>query len=188
MGMDKNQNNRPVPAVIDPGAVGYSLSGRELLELALWLEKSGIEFYRLLSEEAKEQDLRAFFLRLMGMEMQHELLILQMISAEPPAPTKKFPFDETLTHREYFIYLRSLVEKKIFPQDFEFLAELDHYHQPGDALARALQIEEQTIKLFRTLAGFTLPYKSQATIVKLIAEEESHLEEIRKILNSINSG
>ncbi|HUT52415.1 MAG TPA: ferritin family protein [bacterium] len=170
---------------VDPTRINLGLSSREFLEMALWLEKAGIEFYRLLSEEAKEESLRIFFLRLIGMELDHQRLIQDMLTAEPLIEAKKAGFDETLTHREFFVHLRGMLQKKVFPQSLEFLTELDRYKSPRDALDQALAIETESIKLYKNLAEFKLPYKSQSTIAKLIAEEESHIEEINKIIESM---
>jgi rubrerythrin len=167
------------------GGIGLGLSSREVLELALWLEKAGLEFYRLLSEETKEEPLRNFFLRLMGMELDHQRLIQDMLTAEPLAAAKKAGFDETLTHREFFIHLREMLQKRVFPRSLVFLTELDRYKTPRDALAMALALETESVKLYQGLAGFKLPYQSQSTIVRLITEEESHIEEVNKIIESL---
>jgi len=49
----------------------------------LWLERCGAEFYRFLSESQERDGLRRFYLRLMGMEMEHENQILQWLRTAP---------------------------------------------------------------------------------------------------------
>jgi rubrerythrin len=170
---------------VDPAGISLGLSAREILELALWLEKAGMEFYRLLSEESREESLRIFFLRLMGMELGHQRMVQDMIEGEPLAGDRKAGFDESLTHREFFIHLRDMLQKKVFPQSLQFLTELDRYKSPRDALAMALAIETEAVKLYKNLARFNLPYKSKSVIIKLIAEEEGHIEEVNKIIKSM---
>lgn len=164
------------------------LTAREVLEAAYWLEKSGIEFFRMLSETVEHEKLRQFFLRLMGMEMEHEKLVREMMDdlGDAPERPEKLGFDESLTHREYFLHMRAMVEKNVFPQEFSFFADLDGYTSPEDALPMARKIEERTIELYRSLSRFKMPYRKQAVIKKLITEEESHLEEIEKILAAVS--
>lgn len=165
--------------------IRLDLTPREHLELALWLEKSGLEFYRLLSEESKEGRLRDFFLRLAGMEMAHEKIIRDLMISLAPQEPVKLPFDETLSRREFFLHLRSLTEKDVFPHDFRFLAQLEQFKEPKDALPAALQIEEKAIHLYRTLSEFKLSVQAHGVLQRLVHEEEKHAAEIKAILKSV---
>jgi rubrerythrin len=49
-------------ATVPPIQFKLELSPRELLELALWLERCGVEFYRFLAEEQSREKLRGFYL------------------------------------------------------------------------------------------------------------------------------
>ena len=186
--MDSDHNNKNKSNSSRASPVKLDLKPREILELALWLEKTGVEFYRMLSEDEKlTEDVRGLFLRLMGMEMEHERLVREWLSEAPPGEHRKLAFDESLTQREYFVHLRALVERRVFPQGFNFLADLDSYQAARDAMPMAINIEQEAIILYQTLAGFQLPYPTQGTVQKIIKEEEDHIKEIKEILAELSS-
>ena len=161
------------------------MSSRQLLEVALWLERTGVEFYRFLSEELEDSRLRNFFLRLAGMEISHENLVREMLQLEPEDDATKTAFDETLTGREFFTRLRGMIEEKVFPLGINFITELDKFRSPREALPAAVQAEEQSIRIYRLLRGFELDKTSSETLNRLLLEEEKHLNEVYKIYNSL---
>lgn len=166
-------------------SVDFPLSPGELLELAAWLERTGVEFYRLLSEELKQGKLRKFFLKLMGMEMEHEKKMRDLLGAVDYQPREKLPFDEDLTGREYFLHLRSLSAKRVFPQGFELFKNLDRFERPEDALPWARDVEKNMIEILKALRRFKLSPDSLGVIDGLIQEEDRHFNEINEILDSL---
>jgi len=160
---------------------GVELSAREVLEVALWLERCGSEFFRFLSESQERMGLRRFYLRLMGMEMEHENRVRQQLQSAPSEKPDKRAFDETLTDREYLRKLQKVMEEHVFPVDLNFITELDKFTCPEDAVPLALKIKEQSRRMFSWLSRFQLSEPARQVVESLIAEEEHHLQEIRKI-------
>lgn len=165
--------------------IRLDLTPLECLELALWLERAGLEFYRMLAEETPEGRLRDFYLRLSGMEIKHEGTIRGLIKQVSSSASPKLPFDETLTNREFFLRLKTFSENKTFPHDFSFLVQLEEFKEPKEALALALEIETKAIGLYRTLSEFKLSVPAEAVLRVLALEEEKHFAEIKAILRSL---
>jgi len=163
---------------------GVQLSAREVMEVALWLERCGSEFFRFLSESQERTGLRRFYLRLMGMEMEHENQVLQWLRSAPSEKPDKRAFDETLTDREYLSKLKKAMEAHIFPVDLNFITKLEEFTCPEDAVPLALKIKEQSHRMYRWLSRFQLSPEAAQVIESLIAEEEEHVREIRKIYRS----
>jgi rubrerythrin len=170
---------------IDPALrFGVELSAREVLEVALWLERCGAEFFRFLTESQEHAGLRRFYLRLTGMEMEHENRVRQQLQSAPSEKPDKLAFDETLTDREYLFKLRKVMEENIFPVDLNLVTELDKFTCPEDAVPLALKIKEQSHRMYNWLSRFQLSEPARQVTQSLIAEEEHHLQEIRKIYRS----
>ena len=164
---------------------GVNLSARQLIEIGLWLERNGVEFYRFLSEDQKDPGLRDFFLRLTGMEIKHENWLRDLLRGQPAEPLSKLAFDESLSGREYFLRLRGLVEEKVFPLGLNFITELEGFKQPRDALPAAMRAEVQSVRLYQFLSEFRLDPAARQTVQLIITEEEAHQKEIETILRSL---
>lgn len=163
------------------------LTAAEVVEIAVWLEKTATEFYRLLSESYEPGPLRDFFLGLTGMELDHERKMRDLLPTMGESSPGKLSFDEGLTGREYFIYLRSLAAKKVLPEGFEVFAMIDDFHEPADALPAALELEDKSGRLYRFLAEFRLSAEAEARVKQMIEEESRHLAEVRKIYRRFNA-
>jgi len=174
-------------ATVPPIQFKLELSPRELLELALWLERCGVEFYRFLAEEQSREKLRGFYLRLMGMEMEHENWIRRMIqSLNGEFQPRKLAFDESLTGREYILRFRQAIEEKVFPVGINFLFDLDNFASPRDAIPFAKNIKIKILAIYQLLLGFQLSEPARKIMESLIAEGQEHLQEIEAILKSAN--
>ncbi len=169
------------PAAIG-SAIDLKLTAIEIIELAIWIERKGVEFYRFLSEEMEEADMRSFFLRLMGMEMRHESRLRSALKDFPQREEIKSGFDEGMSDREYFLRLKTLAGAKVFPEGFNILLEMEDYKEPEDALPMALEIEENTRRLYGVLSGFELPAEVASLVRDLIRDEGEHVSEIKGII------
>lgn len=176
MNEEKNHGSKPeIPRMnIDLRAV-------EVVEVAVLLEKTAVDFYRLLSDSFDDGPLRNFFLGLTGMELEHERKMRDLLATLSDPPPTKLAFDEGLTGREYFLNLRSLALKKLFPEGFELFDMIDNFKAPQDALPTALELEGKSLRLYQTLARFQLSTEAQMVVERLLQDERHHLADIEKI-------
>ena len=165
----------------DKPFINVGLTAYELLETAWYMERSGTEFYRMIAEETEDEKLKGFFSGLAEMEESHQQSIYELMEEHPDHPTKKAAFDETLTGREYFVYLRGLAVTRVFPQGFQVFSKIDSFERPSDAFPLAREIEENSIKLYELLASFSLTEKAQTVVRSLIEDERRHLDKIDEI-------
>ncbi len=161
--------------------INIELTTYELLETAWYMERSGTEFYRMIAEDTEDEDLKSFFFGLVEMEESHQESIYELMEEHPDRPTEKTAFDETLTGREYFVYIRGLAVTRVFPQGFGVFSRIDGFQRPSDACPLAREIEENSIKLYEFLASFDLSEKAQRVVRGLIKDERSHLDKIDEI-------
>jgi len=164
------------------------LSASQALELSLRLEQTGVEFYRMLADEIKEEPLRNFFLGLTGMELEHEKTVRELLAAETDRPEQKLAFDETLTDREFFVRIRDLIVSGAFPSGLDLFKKLDRFQTPTDAFPLALKMEKRSIGVYQYLLRFQLTEAARKTIERLIEDEQSHLEEVGKVHRRVKRG
>jgi len=170
---------------MNESAVNIELSARELLEVAVLLERKGVEFYRMISEMLEQSEARSFFLKLMGMELEHERKLTGMLEMTDKDAINKTPFDDSMSMREYFLKLKSLAVSKVFPEGFELFDRLENPGSLEDALELAIEVENKSTALYQRLSRFKLPADARDIVQRLIEEEESHLSEVSRIYRSL---
>ncbi len=158
---------------------------RELVELALHLEKIGADFYRALSEQCEDEKLCRFFLRMVGNEHEHERRLSELLASDKIAPHEKKAFDDNMTDHEYFARLRSVAARRVFPEGAELFEKMDTVRTVEEGLALAMEAEKNSIKLYGAISRMELTPEAVETLEWLVREEEGHLAEVSRIYRRI---
>jgi rubrerythrin len=157
-------------------------STKNLLELGIWMEVAGAEYYRHLASKEKNEKIRNFYLRLMGVERQHEDYLRKVYKEVTKEDAEYLGLDEQdLTAREYLLKLREVARNKIFGPNFD-VPDPDKITCEEDCLNAALEAEMQSVALYKYLSRFKLYGKAKEVVQKLKQDEEGHIEDINKII------
>ena len=158
--------------------MGVFFSGRELLNVAVGIEKNGAAFYDTLAASAKHAAARRLYRHLADKEREHIGIFQNMLGLvgdyEPP---------DTLTD-EYQSYFRALVDTLIFTDDRLPADVAREVSSDTEAIQVALGVEKDSILLYTEMRN--LVRKAQrAVVVRVIEEERGHLRELRDLRKSL---
>lgn len=164
------------------------LKTSDLLELAAWMERTGAEYYRYLSEQTDDRDIKKFFLRLMGMEHEHEVHIRKLYQEAANRQLDYFGEDEGITGREFLKRVRKAALKKVWPGGFNPTMEITGKFEIRECLQNALDAEKNSAALYHYLGKFKLYGEARNCIERLKNDELSHIRDIIDVMNRLPKG
>ena len=150
----------------------------ELLKIGVEDEISGVAFYGMLAEKTKNPAMRKVYASLADQERYHQERFQKMLDelGEYEAPESY--------SGEYVAYLRALLDSRAFkdPETAKKLAA----ETPDDkeAIKLAIRFERDTLGLMNELRDM-VPKKDQDVVDNLAREEQAHLVELTRALESL---
>lgn len=158
--------------------MGVFFSSRELLNVAVGIEKNGAAFYDSLAASSADAAVQRACKRLADKEREHAGIFRDMLrdadSYEPP---------ETLTE-EYQSYLKALVDTFIFTDARGRRTAERAVTTDAEALQVAVGVEKDSILLYTEMRN--LVRKAQRAVVgRVLEEERGHLRELRDLRKSL---
>ncbi len=145
-------------------------SSREILTIAVKIEKNGHDFYLKLSKESKDDKLKTLFTELAKMETEHVNLFSEMLQNVPDddfETLSSFGFSE-----EIFLYLEAIADSKIFVKNNNF--SLDTQQDIMNVFAIALALEKDSIIFYYELLAY-MSEQHKKTIETILTEEKKHI-------------
>lgn len=143
----------------------------ELVRIGVEDEKSGIAFYTVLAENAKDPGLRQTFARLAEQERQHCERFQKMLDGLGDyKPRESYS-------GEYMAYLRTMLADRAFPDEQAALAQAKACEDDLAGLALATRFERDTLLLMNEMRGM-VPERDRHIVDELAKEEQSHLVEL----------
>ena len=154
--------------------MGVFFSGRELLSVAVGIEKNGAAFYDSLAASSGDAAVQRACKRLADKEREHAGIFRDMLrvvdSYEPP---------ETLTE-EYQSYLKALVDTFVFTDARGRRTAERAVSTDAEALQVGIGVEKDSILLYTEMRN--LVRKAQRAVVgRVLEEERAHLRELRDL-------
>jgi rubrerythrin len=151
--------------------MGMFFSGRELLDVAVNIEKSGAAFYETMVGCAKSKKAQTAFKYLADQEKQHIKAYQGMLKgiAEAPPP-------ETYTE-EYDAYLKSLVNSGVFSSEGAACTMAEKAASDAEGIDFGIRAEKDSILFYTELQDLVRRADSKV-IGKIIEEERSHLKRL----------
>ena len=150
-------------------------SGRDLINIAIDIERRGIMFYDIMAKSTDNEVARAVFEELVEMERDHITVFEDMLGG----------YDgQEAPSQEYSEYLRALLDAAVFTDDLitsEMAAQAD---SDVNALELAITAEKDSILFYYELRDI-LPKPSLPVINRIITEEKSHLRQLADIKNQL---
>jgi len=158
------------------------LEADEIVELAIWMERTAVEYYRSMAEIADDEEIKSFFLRLMGMEMNHEKELQSVLVELRGKKVDYMGLETGVSGREFLKMLRKKAQKKIFPKGYEVDEGIDCVDSCDEGLRMALDAERKGYHLYQHLLKFKLYDDARKIVRQLMNDELSHITEIRQIM------
>ena len=149
-------------------------SGRELINIAIGIERTGITFYDIMAKSTDDETAREIFQGLVNMERAHIQIFQDMLSE-----AAKYEPPETPSP-EYADYLQSLIDNAVFTDEMvtsEMAAQAD---SDIKALELGINAEKDSILFYYEMRDI-MPPRALPTITRIIAEEKSHLRQLSEI-------
>jgi len=149
-------------------------TGKELINIAIGIERNGSAFYDAVLASAKTNAVRETFQYLADSEREHVKIFQNMLSSVEIVQ----PLD-TYTE-EYEIYLKSLVDSAVFSNEQEAKDIASKVSNTDEAIQIALTAEKESILFYSAIQEFTRR-SEQEIITKIIGEEKSHISRLQKL-------
>ena len=161
--------------------MGIFFSGRELINIAIGIEKNGAAFYDFLVKSTKEAMARDVYRYLADKEKEHIGIFTSMLSSvgeyQPP---------ETYTE-EYALYLKALVDSSVFTDDQVARDMAQKVGSEAEALQIALGAEKDSIVFYSEMRDLVRP-SDREVVDKVINEERSHLRQLSDLKRNLSQG
>jgi rubrerythrin len=158
--------------------MGVFFSGRELIDIAIGIERNGAAFYHSLAKSTGNEMAKGAYEYLAGEELKHIEVFQSMLGSvadyRPP---------DTYTE-EYDLYLRDLVDSRVFTDDQIAHDMAQGVASDAEAIQIALGAEKDSILFYSEMREF-VRRSDRELINKIIEEERSHLRQLSKLRESL---
>jgi len=151
-----------------------SLSGNDLINLAIDIERRGIAFYDIMARSTDNEAARDLFQHLVEMERGHIKIFQDMLDKVDTSQTTKE------SNRECTDYLRSLVDNAVFNDDLVTSEMASQVDSDIKALELGISAEKDSLLFYYEMKDI-MPQKAQPTLNKIIVEEKSHLRGLSEL-------
>lgn len=147
-------------------------TGRELLEVALEIEKNGQAFYEELSNCARDKGVLEVANFMAEEEKRHYETFKTMLDAlgEGYAPPESYP-------GEYQQYVKALADSRVFTKEHEVREECRRLKRDSEAIKMAIGLEKDSIIFYNEMSRF-VRQSDRPTIARIIDEERSHITKL----------
>jgi rubrerythrin len=149
-------------------------SARELLDIAIRLEKNGETVYRDAIKKLSDPNMSLLLEWMADEEARHALCFSRMqqkLTLEPPGPTAQEMGRDLLDHL--------LAGRNFSLEDVDF-SRIDHINT---MIATFIEFEEDTIIFYRMLETFIQDEPALQELNEIVAEEERHIEKLKSLVH-----
>src|SRR4030042_3467704 len=151
--------------------MGILISGSELAQIAIGIERSGAAFYDSLAKSARDATALGVYKSLADKEREHiqifQGVLNQLGDYRPP---------DTYTE-EYDLYLKALVDSAVFSDDKVAREMAQKAGSDAEAIQIGLGAEKDSILFYSEIRDL-VRRPDREVINKVIEEEKSHLRQL----------
>ncbi len=146
---------------------------KEILDMAILLEKNGEAVYRRALKEVSKPELASLLQWMADEEVKHARWFSNMNNAF--ASETQNPIGEEMSHELF----KDLLDKQTFSlKDKDF----SQIHQSGDLIAIFIEFEKDTVLFYEMLEPFIEDEGTREQLKEIIAEENRHIERLQELL------
>jgi rubrerythrin len=158
--------------------MSITLSGSELIDIAIGIERKGIAFYDIMAKSTENASARDVFQDLANMEREHIHLFQSMLAE---ADKYQIPVNYT---KEYNSYIQALIDSDVFSDDMVMSEMATQADSDIEALELAIGAEKDSILFYYEIKEI-IPKRAQAIVNKIITEEKAHLKQLSELKRTI---
>ncbi len=156
--------------------MAFTYNADEIFEMALQIERNGVEFYCRAAGKTDDPDHRALLTDLADMERCHETIFAEMkagFSRKEKEPAAFDPAGEAVLYLQALANMRVFFEKKIDPSSME------------EILKSAIEAEKDSIIFYLGMRDLVPEKSGKDKIDAIIGEEKKHIQLLSKELVSL---
>ncbi len=140
-------------------------------KIAIKLEKDGIEFYRELAQEVKDQDARREIDFLIEQEKEHQATFEDLLNKEKKSTEDAFEEDDVVNYLNSHVFDISQGKAKA--------ENMAHRHT---AMEEAMNMERRSIVFYEGCLSHTKDPQAKSALEKILGEEKKHLSKFAELL------
>jgi len=146
----------------------HMYSTKELIDIAIGIEETGVYFYTKFKEKFKDESFKQIFQFLADEELRHRDVFSGML--------KKLNDNEGLFTQEYYSYLKALGTTRVFANKDDIDKIAPSLHTPLDIIKIAMDAERDSIVWYSELKEiYRNDIKAKDILDQLINEERKHV-------------
>lgn len=147
---------------------------REVIEIAIEMEEMGNEFYKAISEKARDERVRSVFSKLAKDELKHKEEFSKMLSStEYFAPQESYP-------DEWIGYVRALLASRTVVGRDYLKAKAEEMEDPKEAIDIGITMEKDTILLYEMFRKF-VGSSGEKVVDQILSQEHTHLRDLYEL-------
>ncbi len=151
--------------------MGVLLTGKEIIDIAVGIERSGAAFYDQLAQSTKKAKTKVMYSKLADREREHMKSFQSMLG-----PAGHYVNIDPYTE-EYALYLKTLVDSAVFKNERSAREAAQKAASESGAVEIGIQAEKDSILFYSAIQG--LVRRTDADLVgAIINEERSHLAQL----------
>lgn len=153
-------------------------SGRDMLEIAVNIEKNGQAFYQAAVKSARNDKARVAFDYFAGEERKHIRIFQSLLDSLPPQP-----LPETYSG-EYALYVKNLSEGHVFSGDEAVKSLVAKAANEAEVIHLALSAERDSLLFYWEMRGL-IRQQDLPVVDRIMDEERSHVRQLNELKGQI---
>jgi len=154
------------------------MSGRELTDIAVAIERNGAAFYDSLVKSTGDLTAKSAYQLLADQEREHIGIFQGMLGL-----ADEYSFPETYTE-EHDVYLKALVGSSVFTDDQVARKMAQKVSSDAEAIQIGIIAEKESILFYSEMRDLVRRSDRQV-LTKIIGEERSHLRQLSELKKSV---
>lgn len=154
--------------------MGNIFAASEVVEIAIQIERNGLDFYNILGTKTKNNEAKDIFKFLSGEEEKHLLTFKGILGT-----VEKYQ-PQGLDADEYYAYMNALAAESIFTQKDLGKSLALKIKSDAEAIDIGIKAEKDSIVFYEGMKSI-VPDDGQKTIDEVIGQEQGHLNKLLMI-------
>ncbi len=154
------------------------LSGKEIISMAMEIEKSGRAYYQTFAQSTENTSLKELFEYLAAQELEH-LRVFEKFGEELDGSTVIPEAWEEVSE-----YIKATTDSRLFVGEDKAINIAKTAQDAAEAIQIAIGFEKDTLLFFYEVLNVT-PQKSRDAVQKIIDEEKKHVRLLSDIKREI---